>query len=396
MTSSRHHSSHAGPGFTRGPRISDLMTRDHDRFVESSLAAERSGDAETALEYHRGVPMFAKGAHTVMLTQLAGLSEEMTPWMWARWTAYQCTRTDDTRHRSGEILRAALEYTVQMFYADRIEEAHAAGADPLQLVAHMLGESWLFHQLCTFEMGGLQEFLDILATGRLVQEAALAPSWVGALMGGYRLARADAGSLTVHDLRADQEVALLDLGAVAHADAGGWLLGRLVPSGTTPALMFESRPIAVDEQTARAAAGDPSPRGWITALKEGIDDGRVDRSRLESEDRELVTDVPSLSLVEVGTPPAALASTMSQLRRGRDEVGRAALRILSQVADGRFGPDERAAYVAAAVLNPHAHATVRGRLATVSRPERWTHWAELVPDPARARLLRLAAPAAAA
>ena len=351
MSSSRHRAFGPGPGFTRGPRVADLMTPDYHRFVESSLAAERSGDAETALEYHRGVPMFARCGHTGLLAQLAGLSGEMTPWMWARWAAYQCTRADGIRHESGQISRAALEYTMQMFYPDRLEEAYDAGADPVPLLAQVSGEGWLFHQLCTFEMGGLQEFLDTLATGRLAAEAELARSWGGARMGGYRLVQADPGSLKVHDLRADHEVSLLDLGAGVHAYADGWLLGRLVPSGTTPALMFDTRPIAIDQRTALAVAADRSRGGWITALEQAIDEGRVGRSRFESEDRELVTDVPGLSLLEIGTPPAALASTMAQLRRGRDEVGRAG---------------------------------------------DWTHWAELMPEPARSRLRKLASPAAPA
>ena len=56
------------PGFTRGPRIADLMTREYKSFLESSFAAERSGDAATALEYHRGIPMFTRGRHTHILT----------------------------------------------------------------------------------------------------------------------------------------------------------------------------------------------------------------------------------------------------------------------------------------------------------------------------------------
>lgn len=126
------------------------------------------------------------------------------------------------------------------------------------------------------------------------------------------------------------------------------------------------------------------------ASREGVNDGRVDRSRLEMEDRELVTDVPDLMVLEAGTPTAALASAMQQLGLGRDEIGRAAHRILGQVAEGRFGPDERAVYVAAVVLNPHGYAEARTRLTRVGRPERWMHWAELVPEPARARLQRLA------
>jgi len=82
--------SNNSPGFRRGKRVSDLMTREHLAFVESSNAAERAGDAATALEYHQGIPMFARSAHRALLVQLAGLSEEMTPWLWSRWAAYQC------------------------------------------------------------------------------------------------------------------------------------------------------------------------------------------------------------------------------------------------------------------------------------------------------------------
>ena len=81
---------HTKPGFTRGPRIADRMTREYASFLESSLAAERSGDAATALEYHRGIPMFTRGRHVSILNLLASLADEMTPWLWARWAAYQC------------------------------------------------------------------------------------------------------------------------------------------------------------------------------------------------------------------------------------------------------------------------------------------------------------------
>jgi hypothetical protein len=81
------------------PRIGDLMTRDHLAFMDSSNAAERAGDAATALEYHQGIPMFRRSAHRVTLEQLADLAHEMTPWLWARWAAYQCTRAEDPGKR---------------------------------------------------------------------------------------------------------------------------------------------------------------------------------------------------------------------------------------------------------------------------------------------------------
>jgi hypothetical protein len=360
------------------------------------MAAERSGDAEAALEFHRGVPMFSRGRHLGTLTQLASLSEEMTPWMWARWAACQCTRAEEKGSVTREIQRTALDYAVRMFYADQVEDAFLNGGDPVKLLAHVLGESWLFHELCTFELGGLESLLDELVTGRMQQESALARRWVGARMGGYRVLRPDDGALRVRDVGTDRDLLLLDLGAGVHADAGGWLLGRVVASGTTPELMFDTRPIAVDEQTARAVAESQTRGGWVSAVKSALDDGRVRRERFESEDLELVTDVPSLSLVEVGTPRAALVSTLESLGRGRDEVGRSAYRILSRVAAGTFGPDSMAPYVGAAVLNPHGYDEALRLLAGTGQPEAWERWASLVPDPARSRLFRLAGLATAA
>ena len=166
------------------------MTSDYHHFVDSSIAAERAGDAETALEFHSGIPMFARGAHRVQLTQLAGLTDEMTPWMWARWAAYQCTRTEDGS-RTGEIQRSALQYTVEMFYPDRLQDAYDSGGDPIQVVAHVMGESWLMHQLCIFDFGGLQAFLDDFATDRLADGCRLtAREWAG-VPHGWLSPRAD-------------------------------------------------------------------------------------------------------------------------------------------------------------------------------------------------------------
>jgi hypothetical protein len=378
-----------GSGFGRGPRIADLMTHEYRQFFLSSQAAERAGDAEAALEYHRGIPMFARSAHVAMLTQLAGLAGEMTPWMWARWAAYQCTRAEDPGTESMLIQRTALDYALWIFHAEQLGERYVGGDDPIPLIARVCGEDWVFHQLCTFELGGLFVFLRSLATGRLQAETGLCDEWFGAKMGGYRLESSEPGSLVVQDLARDESIRLLDLGARVHADSDGWLIGRLVPTGIEGVPMFDTRPLPVDEQTAREVVGGPSPGAWVSALRLAIDEVRVDRALLQTEDRELVTDVPSLSLVEVGTPASALASTLDSLGRGRDEIGRAALRILRSAGGGTLAAD-RAAYVAASVLNAHAFPEVRKRVLLQGQHAAWLGWAALAPEPARSRLRRLA------
>jgi hypothetical protein len=382
------------PGFTRGPRIGDLMTAEYQSFLDSSFAAERCGDAATALEYHRGIPMFTRGRHAHILTELAGLADEMTPWLWARWAAYQCSRAEDAGTESLLITRAALDYTLQMFYDEQMQAAYDQGHDPMKLMARVTGESWVYDQVCTFELGGLRQFLDSLADGALAENAAWAGSWDGASMRGLRLEPSAAGRLVVTDLKTRQEIELLDLGAGTLCEPGGFLVGRLVGSRTTPEMMFETTPVIVDQQTAQEVAAS-TRGGWITAFTKALADGRLELSALEREDRELASDISGLSLLEAGTRPADLARVMQRLREGRDEVGRAAYRILRAAVDGSFGPEGRAAYVGAAVLNPHAYAEAKRELVTSGCDAHWLRWAELLPDPASSRLRRLAEKSAA-
>lgn len=378
------------PGFRRGRRISDLMTPDHHAFATISLAAERAGDAAAALDYHRGVPMFRRSGHGVVLEQLADLADEMTPWMWARWAAYQCTRVEDTGTATAAAGRVSLTLTVETFHADDMQHAYETGDDPVRVIARVSGQSWVFHQVCTFELGGLESFLEEMPTARLAEECGLARDWVGAQLGGYRVESSPPGTLVVRDLATKESVELLDLGAAVHADEGGWLIGRLVPTGTTPPLMFDTRPLPVDRRTATAAARGQKRGEWVAALLDAVEERRVDPAVLCSEDRELVTDVAGLQLLERGTPPAALASACAALADGRDEIGRAAYRILRGAVEGTFGGDEDAAYVAAAVVHPRGYAEARRQLRRPEHRAAWEHWAGLVPDPARGRLRRLA------
>lgn len=369
------------------------MTREHDAFLASSLAAERTGDAATALEYHQGIPMFRRSAHVVLLAQLADVAEQLTPWAWARWAAYQCTRADGPGTTSGAIVRFALNYVVRMFHADTMQELYDAHDDPAQFLGLTMGEDWAFHQLCTFELGGLEVFMTELARGRLADEAGLAREWSGARMSGYRLERSGPLGLSACDLATGTTTDLLDLGA--DLGSGGFVLGRIVPSGTEPARMFDTWPLEVDEETARAAAEAVSVRaGWVTALSGAIEAGRMRPEALRREDRELLTDIPSLHLVGAGTDRAALASTMASLRQGRDEVGRAAFRILRSASEGSLGPNVQAPYVGAAALNPHGFRESR-RLLRGTTSE-LAAWAAGVPEPARSRLSQLAATAESA
>ena len=273
-----------------------------------------------------------RSRHHVLLTQLASLGDHLPDWVWARWIAYQAVRCEDRESDTGQAQRLALKYAIETFHDDQLADCHADGGDPVRVMAWVASESWLFHQVLVHELGGLERFVDEIATGRLAEHAELARSWVGAPLGGYQVgASLPGGRLRVHDPAAGSWLEVLDLGARSDAGDDGWVLGRLVPSGVDDLLMFDTPPIAVPEPVARDVAGAPQP--W-TRIKEALDEGRLVERHFMRADHELLTDVLSIDLLRIGTPAADLERVTAQLRSGRDEIPRAAFRILRRAVDG--------------------------------------------------------------
>jgi hypothetical protein len=366
------------------------MTPELTAFHDRATAAERVGDVDEALAYHRGIPMFGRSRHGRLLEQLAAVKADLTPWAWARWIAYLAIRGEEPGSWTGRQLRPALLDSVELFHADLIDAAYDEGDDPVRVAARVMGESWAHHQLALHDYGAMATFLDEFVGGELAVHAPLARSWVGMPMGGYRIERRTSPyALVVRDLADDRVTEVLDLGAGCLAGPNAAVIGRLVPSGTTPASMFDTAPLPLDERLAREVARVSSRGDWADVLAVAIEAGRLDPADLLREDYELVSDIPSLDLLTFGTRPTDLARVMDQRRDGRDEVGRAAFRILRQASEGALD-DAAAPYVAAAALNVHAREHAQRRVLAPGQRARWLHWAELVPAPGRARLLAFA------
>lgn len=279
-----------------------------------------------------------------------------------------------------------LKYVVQTFHADQLADCHANGGDPIKVLASVASESWLHHQILLHELGGFERFIGEIATGRLAEHAGLAREWAGARLGGYLIgASIPGGRLRVHDLADGSCLEVLDLGAGANA-GDGWVLGRLVPSGVDDLLMFDMPPMNVSEGIARDVADAEQP--WM-CLKEAFDEGRLIERDFMRHDYEVVTDVLCIELLRIGTPPAQLERVTEQLRAGRDEIPRAAFRILLRAAEGRIEETD-AAHVAAAILQPTARADARRMLVREGQYDVWRRWATLVHEPARGLLMELA------
>ena len=362
------------------------MTPDYLDCVARAVAAERAGDATAALEWHQSVPMFSKGRHRALTERLADLAEDPPPWVWARWTIYQTLRCEDGA--TGDLVQARLREVVTEIHGDLLAACYRRRGDPIRVIARVMGESWAFHQLAAHESGGLAAFIDEHATGRLAEHAALAQRWAGSRMSGYELGESRSGArLAVRDAGGGEWLEVLDLGARGCA-RGGWALGRLVPSGVGDLLMFDMAPLGVPSTIAEEVAGRRDG-DWWRVVAAAMRRGRLGPAIFLREDYGLTTDVLDLELLRFGTRAHDLARVTQQLRAGRDEVSRAAYRVLERARRGEVAATDQA-YVAAAAMNVRAFDDLRRQMLRTNEPDHWAEWAGLLVEPARSRVLALA------
>lgn len=170
-------------------------------------------------------------------------------------------------------------------------------------------------------------------------------------MGGYRVGGVVSGRLRVFDVRSARWHDALDLGTRPHIWSG-WVIGRLVPSGSSGPAMFDRPPLPVPEAVARRVSR-AAHGSWFGVLADSVHAGVLDPDQLLAPRGSMFTDVPPLS-------PAAI-------RR----VRRLAL----------TGPvrSEDAPIVGAAVI---AGERLTATEAEVVR----TRWGPVVPEPAAALL----------
>lgn len=368
------------------------MTPTYFEYVERALAAERAGDISMALEWHQSIPMFRRGRHRALLERLATLGDDLPDWVWARLLVYLAFRCEDGD--AGGIVRRRLQEVTEALHGDLMADCYQRRDDPIRVFARVAGESWAFHQRAAYDAGGLTAFIDEFVTGRLAERSDLARTWAESRMSGYELGESRCGArLAVREADGGGWLDVLDLGARACAP-GGWVLGRLVPSGVGDRLMFEMPPLEVPAEVAREVAARARQRAdaWWDVVTAARAAGVVSPDHFLREDYEFTTDVLDLDLLRFGTPPGDLSRVTHQLRSGRDEVSRAAYRILERARRGDVAAADQA-YVGSALLKPRAFDDVRRRLLRTDDSFScldWADWADRLLEPSRGRVLALA------
>ena len=337
----------------------DLLARyDEDawRTVEAGAAAEAQGDVDRALQLHLAGPHAPGSLREHMLREVALLAGDAPAWVHARWIAKQAYRwlllSDDTRPRE------ALQMTTDALYAD-VDPERPLGWEPRDFVDQVIAADWVCAQLTTYDLGGLDAFLTERASAALTARAIGADGWPLASMSGYRLVDVQDDQLVAVDLLTSRPVRLLNVGAAWGRDVNTCVIGRLVSTGAEPGLMFESRPLTVDDTTALqvARAASLGRTMWLNVLAEARAAGRLEAGFSLCLPTSLVCDLP-------GGPPSGVAG------EGDPAVVLCDL-VLDEVTEEPAAAGFMAPVLFGVLIAPESLAAIREECTQASRRQAW-------------------------
>lgn len=259
--------------------------------LRATDAAEARGDAWAALQIierdlaSRGDEFFWRPEKSERLLQLVTLGSALPRWATSRWILAQALQTLDQNNR----VRTRRAFDL----ASSVSPSQLDGQwNDIDRRVEVMDHDWLFRQMFLYELGGLAYFLSRVASADLVAGADRIHQWARTSMGGFRLLREQAQSLTWLNLTDDTEVETINLGTASLSELGDCAIGRLV--FTEDGSMFETAPLFVPERVARTVADDPS--GWVAALTaagKSADSGE-DAIVTSGHDFRLLTDVPGI------------------------------------------------------------------------------------------------------
>lgn len=361
-----------------------------------ALDAEARGDAGAALELHLAGPIVSESLTHHSLRELALLGDEAPAWMCSRWAVDQAQRwmlvNEDPR--CDDLVRtvlASLHFdAVEPFLHDEV-----AVREYGTLVA---ASDWAYHQVATYEGGGLRDFLDIRAERGLLDRLDEIDEWEQAAITAYELVSASEDVLHTRRMTDGREVQLLNLGAASDIGTPSTVVGRVVPISVWPFAMFESRPLHVDRETAEAVAvrmaGDDD-LGWLWELSNAYHDGRLPAGSTFGHGTLWSTDIVPMGSHDAESSAPSEAGRMKQLRAaGLSELvasGVCVCEVGLIVASVSRDVSAVAPHVTAVLMDPQVHEALKVHATAAGRAQGWRALARATPSPVRERCLELAA-----
>jgi hypothetical protein len=380
-----------------GQDLTHLLTDDDRAHMEACIDASARGEAMTAFEHHEAGLQVEGTLTRYQLRELALLGDDAPGWMFSRWCIDQAYRW--MLHEQDPRTDQAVRQTMVIAHWEAV--AALPEDDPVALTelgTRIAGGDWLCQQLAVFEYGGLLDFLDVKAEASLLDRADRVREWSDARMGGYVLEEQRRGVLAIRDLANDVVTEVLNLGALTDALWEGAVVGRLVPISVSPGLMFESRPVSVDMETARDVAQamrDGDRDAWIPEVGEGRHSDRLPYGFSCGGQTLYSSDIVPEQLDKDGVehdPPGRLVEL---LEAGLDELQAngvmvAEVAFIAMDVSGRAAADRLAPHIAAVIFEPRVFEAIRQHGASAEHVEHWQWLAEASTPPARGRCHELA------
>jgi hypothetical protein len=288
------------------------MDLDDVAHMMSAVDAAARGDIEGAIE-HESAGLVVEESLTIPRLRDLAAHDPAPAWAYSRWCVDQAMRW--LLLQEDERTDAAVRLTLAATHADHVE---GLLGDPTAFTEYgtlVVATDWVTSQLAVFEYGGLADFLDRRAEQPLLTRCDRVAEWVDAPMSVFSALEHVGPTLLLRDLLTGEDVSVLNTGALSERGPEALLMGRLVPISTAPGLLFESRPLEIDQDTAAAAVRqlreDPA-LGWLVALSDAREAGRLERG-FSCHDRTLFTS--DLTIIRGWDRNAELAPAQQELVR---------------------------------------------------------------------------------
>lgn len=387
-----------------GQDMTHLITDEDIEHMDAHIGAAARGDAHEAL-WHLQQTLQVEGSLTPhKLHELVTLGDQAPGWMYSRWCVEQAyrwmlverdPRTDD-----------AVIHTMVAAHAERSEEVAHDATLFRELGTLIAATDWLCEELAVFDYGGLLDFLDVKADASLVERCDQIRDWAETRMNGYVLEDANGPALRVRDLSTGAPLEVMNIGALTDRGTDCPVIGRVVPVASRPGLMFASRPVSVDLETAQAVAAASTHEDsayWIACIDEGRADGRLEHGfscrngTLFSSDIVPVSSLQEGQEEDLGPPPGRLVDLLDQGLSEHEANGVmvAEVAFIVITVSGVHGASTVAPHVGAVILDPRVFEALRRHCTSAEHAAHWSMLADCSVEPVRSRCDELARLAAA-
>jgi hypothetical protein len=250
--------------------LEDFFTDEDRAQMMRVMDLEAAGDLEGALRLMRTGARVVGAGHERHLAEMVRLGDAAPPWAWARWTvgaAYRWALMNaDPRTDRAVVEVFAATYLEDDTYSDDLGTSIAA-FDALAA------------DLVTFDLGVLQDYLDVQAGPVLLDRADCVRKWGTAPSSVFRLAATREDRLVVHDEVSGIQLQVLHTGEALGTSINEWVLGRVVPAGSD-GTVFASRPVTVGPRAGRllrhAIRSEGDWQARLGALHTAIGAGELD------------------------------------------------------------------------------------------------------------------------